>query len=141
MKKIYPLVIAVLLSGCMFEKQRFYTAEVALQGKHLCFSLPAEYLAPDVKVNLVSIAIDQRQGNQTREVWRRSTMPPQPAEWVTAGQCIPYSFSAFESDVPYSVAISTVEGQDADSKRIWQRSFSLKIVEGSVAQVITGAEP
>ncbi|AVJ18600.1 putative T6SS immunity periplasmic lipoprotein [Serratia rhizosphaerae] len=141
MKRIYTLIITVLLSGCMLEKQRFYAAEVVLQGSNLCFSLPAEHLSADAKVNLVSIAIDQRQDKQTREVWRRSVMPPQPAESVSAGQCIPYSFSAFENDVLYTVAISTVASQDADSKRFWQRSFSLKIDDGRILQVITGQEP
>lgn len=140
MRKIYTLIIMMLLAGCVVEKQRFYTADITLRGNELCFSLPETYLAQSDRVSLVSIAIEQRLDNQPRELWRRTTLPPKPIEPITPGQCIPYSFKAFESNVPYTVAISTVEPKDADSKRFWQRSFSLKISDGQISQVIVSAE-
>jgi len=140
MRKIYTLIIMMLLAGCVVEKQRFYTADITLRGNELCFSLPETYLAQSDRVSLVSIAIEQRLDNQTRELWRRTNMPPSPVERVTPGQCIPYSYNAFKDSALYTVAISTVEPQDADSKRFWQRSFSLKISDGQISQVIVSAE-
>ncbi|AWO80133.1 MULTISPECIES: putative T6SS immunity periplasmic lipoprotein [Serratia] len=140
MRRIYTLIMMMLLSGCMLEKQRFYTADITLRGNDLCFSLPQTYQTQSGRVSLVSIAIEQRLGSQTHELWRRTILPPKPAETITPGRCIPYSFKAFESNMPYTVAISTVDPQDADSKRFWQRSFSLKISDGQISQVIASAE-
>ncbi|WP_337061057.1 putative T6SS immunity periplasmic lipoprotein [Serratia marcescens] len=140
MRRIYTLIMMMLLSGCMLEKQRFYTADITLRGNDLCFSLPQTYQTQSGRVSLVSIAIEQRLGSQTHELWRRTILPPKPAETITSGRCIPYSFKAFESNMPYTVAISTVDPQDADSKRFWQRSFSLKISDGQISQVIASAE-
>lgn len=139
-RSLYTLIMMMLLSGCMLEKQRFYTTDITLRGNDLCFSLPQTYPTQSGRVSLVSIAIEQRLDSQTHELWRRSTLSPKPVETITPGQCIPYSFKAFESNVPYTVAISTVDPQDADSKRFWQRSFSLKISDGKILQVIASAE-
>ncbi|MBN5184410.1 hypothetical protein JY466_04175 [Serratia marcescens] len=130
----------MLLSGCILEKQRFYAADITLRGNDLCFSLPQTYPTQSGRVSLVSIAIEQRLDSQTHELWRRSTLPLNPVEMITPGQCIPYSFKAFESNALYTVAISTVDPQYADSKRFWQRSFSLKISDGQILQVIASAE-
>ncbi|MGQ6366706.1 putative T6SS immunity periplasmic lipoprotein [Serratia sp. IR-2025] len=102
--------------------------------------LPQTYSTQSGRFSLVSIAIEQRLDSQTHELWRRTTLPPKPVETITPGQCIPYSFKAFESNALYTVVISTVDPQDADSKRFWQRSFSLKISDGQILQVIASAE-
>ena len=31
MRRIYTLIMMILLSGCMLEKQRFYTADITLR--------------------------------------------------------------------------------------------------------------
>ncbi|WP_439927095.1 putative T6SS immunity periplasmic lipoprotein [Serratia nevei] len=139
-RSFYTLIMMMLLSGCILEKQRFYAADITLRGNDLCFSLPQTYPTQSGRVSLVSIAIEQRLDSQTHELWRRSTLPLNPVEMITPGQCIPYSFKAFESNGLYTVAISTVDPQDADSKRFWQRSFSLKISDGKILQVIASAE-
>ncbi|BEM83445.1 hypothetical protein PTR15_03435 [Serratia nevei] len=139
-RSFYTLIMMMLLSGCILEKQRFYAADITLRGNDLCFSLPQTYPTQSGRVSLVSIAIEQRLDSQTHELWRRSTLPLNPVEMITPGQCIPYSFKAFESNALYTVAISTVDPQDADSKRFWQRSFSLKISDGKILQVIASAE-
>lgn len=126
----------MLLSGCILEKQRFYAADITLRE----MILPQTYSTQSGRFSLVSIAIEQRLDSQTHELWRRTTLPPKPVETITPGQCIPYSFKAFESNALYTVVISTVDPQDADSKRFWQRSFSLKISDGQILQVIASAE-
>lgn len=139
-RSFYTLIMMMLLSGCILEKQRFYAADITLRGNDLCFSLPQTYPTQSGRVSLVSIAIEQRLDSQTHELWRRSTLPLNPVEMITPGQCIPYSFKAFESNALCTVAISTVDPQDADSKRFWQRSFSLRISDGKILQVIASAE-
>lgn len=136
MRRIYTLIMMMLLSGCILEKQRFYAADITLRE----MILPQTYSTQSGRFSLVSIAIEQRLDSQTHELWRRTTLPPKPVETITPGQCIPYSFKAFESNALYTVAISTVDPQDADSKRFWQRSFSLKISDGQILQVIASAE-
>ena len=139
MRRIYTLIMMMLLSGCI-RKATFLRCGHYAAGNDLCFSLPQTYSTQSGRFSLVSIAIEQRLDSQTHELWRRTTLPPKPVETITPGQCIPYSFKAFESNALYTVAISTVDPQDADSKRFWQRSFSLKISDGQILQVIASAE-
>jgi len=86
----FLLCLTLALSGCIFHRPAYYSAQVLMKDGVPCFSVANSRKERASPPEISSVNVFPYEGNEIVPLWRRIFPPDQPTIRLSPHECIPY---------------------------------------------------